>query len=178
MSNCGVSIDIKEIAAAVIEVYGSAIANEVARQLKLSDFVRSDKGVANDLLVRGNFDLDTAATKALCARLGGCIDEVVSAAIEHLPTQPKVVGFLIDHTENQLLVKFDTGEPLRISRAELKDWLVPEPEKQLHTNMHQESYGIGVELGDQVLRISALHSLSHEAYGISVTLGEQSFIRG
>ena len=57
------------------------IAEEVKQLLNLDQYVKQDNGIANNLTLRGDVTLDSAAKASLCGALDTCIDDAITDAL-------------------------------------------------------------------------------------------------
>lgn len=122
MSQCGVNIPLDDLVEAIIDNYGDAFSQEIIKRLNLSQYVKVDRGTANDLTLRNSLTMDDQVKKDLCSALGDCI----AAKLQELlgcERDNHVTKFFIDKEKDHLVIELKFGERFYVSRAELEDWL-------------------------------------------------------
>lgn len=77
MSSCGPNIALSDLA------------EEIKKLLNLDSFVKTDSGVANNITLKGDITMDTAAKAAMCANMAQCIADAIDDV-----TKGNVIGNL------------------------------------------------------------------------------------
>lgn len=183
MSQCGASIDVGDIASAVIEMYGGDIASHTSKRLNLDEFVRSKDGIARDLTLKGSLTLQDTVIESLCKYMAPCIKDTVDAEVDKLKTE---LSADIDK------IKTDAGKKI----AELEDKITKLDDKVDEISIPPEVVGFEIDHGNGKLVIKfkdgepltiardelvewlrdkpknqSHKTMAHEAYGISTEVG-------
>lgn len=122
MSQCGVNIPLDDLVEAIIDNYGDAFAAEIIKRLDLAQYVKVNRGTANDLTLRQSLTVDEAVKGDLCSILQDCIAAKIQEELG-CERDNHVTKFYIDKEKDHLVIELKFGERYYVSRAELEDWL-------------------------------------------------------
>lgn len=122
MSQCGVNIPLDDLVEAIIDNYGDAFAAEIIKRLDLAQYVKVNRGTANDLTLRQSLTVDEAVKGDLCSILQDCIAAKIQEELG-CERDNHVTKFYIDKEKDHLVIELKFGERYYVSRAELEAWL-------------------------------------------------------
>lgn len=122
MSQCGVNIPLENLVEAIIDNYADAFVAEIIKRLDLSQYVKTNNGLANNLTLRQSLTVDEAVKGDLCSILQDCIAAKIQQELG-CERDNHVTKFYIDKEKDHLVVELKFGERYYVSRAELEDWL-------------------------------------------------------